>query len=142
MRIIVAVDTPADLAVVDHAVAVARERHARIALIGGTPRLWLTSIYAMDCARLERELRIYAEELLRSAVARVDADIPVTLRQIHGRAADHLLGRHVDVPGDLLMIRGGRRLTARPRRRRQRVGTLLRVPVARRAARLAGPEPA
>lgn len=129
MRIIVAVDGPDDLHVVDHAVDLARERHARLELVGGTPRLWAASVYAIDCVRLERELREYATALLREAVERVGPDVCVTMRQVTGRAADHLLGRHEDRPGDLLLLRGGRRLIARPRRRRRRTAVLLRVPV-------------
>jgi len=139
MRVVVAVDGEEDLAVVDHGIALAREHNARLELIGGIPRLWFTSAYALDCARLEHELRVYAAEVLRSAAARVGDDVCLTLRQVQGRAADHLLTRHEDALGDLLLIRGCRRLHARPRRR-HRLGTLLRIPVPRRAP--SAPEPA
>lgn len=138
MRIVVAIDGETDLAVVDHAVGLAREHRARLEIVGGTPRLWLTSIYAVDCARLERELKLYAAELLREACTRVDDDIPVVFRQVPGRAADHLVARHRDMPGDLLLVRGGRLSPRPPRLRRRRAGTLLRIRVGRRAPRLAG----
>jgi hypothetical protein len=131
MRILVAVDGESDLEVVDHGVALARQNNARLELIGGIPRLWLTSAYALDCARLEVELVLYAQHVLKLAVDRVDDDLPLTLRHVRGRASDHLLRRHEDAPGDLLLVRGGRR-RLRPARRR-RLGTLLRVPVGRPA---------
>lgn len=126
LRIVVPLDGEPDLAVLDQALELAREHRARLELVGGTPRLWLTSIYAVDCARLERELHRYAEELLRLAVERVDADVPLVVRRVQGRAADHVVVRHEDLPGDLLLVRG-RRLRARRARRRRRQGTLLRV---------------
>jgi len=128
-RILVAVDGDEDLGVVDHAIELARVHRARLELVGGIPRLWFSSAYALDCARLEAELKVYAAELLRAAVDRVDDDIPVTLRQVNGRAADHLLRRHEDAPGDLLVVRGSRRPAGLRGRRRHREAALVRVPV-------------
>jgi hypothetical protein len=133
MRVVVAVDGESDLEVVDHGVALARQHNARLELIGGIPRLWFTSTYALDCGRLEHELRLYAHRLLHDAAARVDDDVCLTIRQVHGRAAEHLLTRHEDALGDLLLVRGGRRLRAR-RQRRRRLGTLLRIPARQPAA--------
>jgi hypothetical protein len=128
MRVVVAVDGECDLEVVDRGIELARVHHARLELIGGIPRMWFTSAYAPDCGRLEHDLRLYAEQLLRDAAARVGDDVCLTLRQVQGSAAEHLLTRHDDVLGDLLLIRNGRRLPTRPRRRR-RLSTLLRVRV-------------
>ncbi len=133
MRIVVPVDGDADLEVVDHAIALAREHHARLELVGGIPRLWLTSAYALDAARLEAELREYACQLLRDAVDRVDGDVCVTLRQVRGRAADHLL-RQSSVDGELLVMRSGRRRLSLWPRRRRCTSQLLRVPVGNAAA--------
>jgi hypothetical protein len=138
MRVVVAVDGECDLEVVDQGVALAREHRARLELIGGIPRLWFTSAYAPDCGRLESELRVYSEQLLRDAVARVGDDVCLTLRQVQGSAAEHLLSRHDDALGDLLLVRSGRRLHTRPRRR-QRLGTLLRVGVKRSGPAAAEP---
>jgi hypothetical protein len=139
MRVVVAVDGEEDLPVVEHGIVLARENNARLELIGGIPRLWFTSAYALDCARLEHDLKLYAAQVLRTATELVGDDVCLTIRQVQGRAADHLLTRHDDALGDLLLIRGCRRLSARPRRRRHRVGTLLRIPVPRRVPAAAEP---
>jgi hypothetical protein len=138
MRVVVAIDGECDLEVVDQGIALAREHRARLELIGGIPRLWFTSAYAPDCGRLEQDLRRYACELLHEAVDRVGDDVCVTLRQVHGSAAEHVLTRHEDALGDLLLVRNRRRLRTR-RCVRSRVGTLLRVRVSGGAPAAAEP---
>jgi hypothetical protein len=93
---------------------------------------------APDCGRLEQDLRRYACELLHEAVDRVGDDVCVTLRQVHGSAAEHVLTRHEDALGDLLLVRNRRRLRTR-RCVRSRVGTLLRVRVSGGAPAAAEP---
>jgi hypothetical protein len=105
-RVLVAIDSADDLPLVDEACRIADEHHARLELVGGIARACFTVAFVACPRSIDHELEQHGRGLLRDAVARVPAHLPVTARHVHGSARDALL-REGDGDGSHLLLVGG-----------------------------------
>jgi hypothetical protein len=90
-RVLVAVDSPDDLALVDRACRIAEEHNATLEIVGGIARASFTVAFVACPRALNQELEAYSRTLLAEAVARVPGDMPLVWRAVHGCARRRLL---------------------------------------------------
>jgi hypothetical protein len=90
-RVLVAVDSPDDLALVDRACRIADEHNATLEIVGGIARASPTVALVACPKALHQELEAYSRALLADAIARVPADTPLVWRHVHGCARRRLL---------------------------------------------------
>jgi hypothetical protein len=105
-RVLVAVDSPDDLALVDRACRIADEHNATLELVGGIARAAPTVALVACPKALNAELEAYSRALLAEAVARVPADTPVVWRHVRGCARRRLL--HAGEGDNMCLVLVGR----------------------------------
>ena len=103
-RIIVAVDGTEDLALVDHACALADRHHARLELVNGIPSTWMPATFGPCPVVLADEIERGCRMLLAEARERVPADLPVCTRHVRG-CARRILRKAELLDGDVLVLR-------------------------------------
>jgi hypothetical protein len=111
LRVVLPIDTDADVELVEAAARVAREHGARLELLTSIPKPWFSVWYAPNAVNLQRDLEDYSCKLVRDALRRAPADVCVDVRQAHGTAYRAALRDARD--GDLVFTREGARRARR-----------------------------
>ena len=107
IKVVVAIDSDTDLALVEEGCQLAREHNARLELVAGIPRPSRLTAHAFsDLVALAHEITEHQTRLLRKAAHDVPPELPVTMRCVRGSAATNLLGARAR-SGEVMLIRDG-----------------------------------
>jgi hypothetical protein len=104
-RVLVAVDAPEDLALIDRACAIAAEHRATLEIVGGIPSTAFTVSFVTCPKALNSELEAFSCDLVADAVARVPRDVPLRWRHVRGCARSRLLSAAGRDDTQLLVVR-------------------------------------
>jgi hypothetical protein len=104
-RVVVPLDSPRDLVLVDEAAALALDHRALVTIIAGIPRAPVLLGFApVAYATHGADACLQARHLVEMALARTPLDVSVTHRLVEGRA--HAALAHFDFePNDLVLAR-------------------------------------
>ena len=113
-RVVVPLDSPRDLVLVDEAVELAASQRALVTIVAGIPRAPILLGFApVAYVAHDADASLQSQRLVQEALARTPPDVSVTHRLVWG-SAHAVLARFEFEPNDLVLARrscrAGRRL--------------------------------